>query len=49
MKGLAVNVVAAFAVCALAVSLVVLLLPSVSWAAALEWLTTTLPCGGPGN
>ena len=49
MKGLAVNVLAAFAVCALAVTLAVLLLPSVSWAAALEWLTTTPPCGGPSN
>jgi hypothetical protein len=46
MKGLAVNVLAAFALCALAVSLAVLLVPSVLWAAAFEWLTTTLPCGG---
>lgn len=31
----------------LAVSLAVLLLPSLSWAGVLEWITTTPPCEGP--
>ena len=50
MKGLAVNVLAAFALCALAVILVivaVLLVPDFSWAGTYEWMTTTgpSPCG----
>jgi hypothetical protein len=40
MKRLAVNVLAAFILCALAVSLV-LLLPDVSWASGLDWLTSS--------
>jgi hypothetical protein len=48
MKGLAVNVVAAFALCVLAVSLAVFLVPSVAWADLLEYLTTQPPCKGPG-
>jgi hypothetical protein len=46
MERLAANVLVAFALCALAVTLAVLLVPSVSLAAVLEWLTTTPPCGG---
>ena len=48
MKGLAVNVVAAFALCVLAVSLAVFLVPSIAWADLLEYLTTQPPCKGPG-
>jgi hypothetical protein len=48
MKGLAVNVVAAFALCALAVTLAVLLVPSIAWAEVFEYLTTQPPCKGPG-
>ncbi len=43
MKELAVNVLLAFAVCVLVVTLALLLLPSVSGAAVLEWLTTQPP------
>jgi hypothetical protein len=42
-----VNVLAAFALCVLAVTLGMLLLPSPSWASVLEWLTTSggqAPC-----
>jgi hypothetical protein len=31
----------------LAVSVAVLLVPSLSWAGVLEWITTTPPCEGP--
>jgi hypothetical protein len=48
MKALAVNVLVAFALCAMAVSLAVLLVPSIAWADVLEYLTTQLPCKGPG-
>jgi hypothetical protein len=44
-KRSAVIVLAAFALCVLAVTLAVLLVPGLSWAAVLEWLTTTPPCG----
>jgi hypothetical protein len=47
MERLVVNVLVAFALCVLAVTLAVLLVPGLSWAAVLEWLTTTPPCGGP--
>ena len=40
-------VLAALAVCVLAVSLAVLLVPSLSWADTFGWLTTTPPCEGP--
>ena len=49
MQSLPANVLVAFALCALAVTLAVLLVPSVSSAAVLEWLTTTPPCGGPST
>ena len=48
-KILAVNVLLALGVCVFAVTLAVLLAPSLSSAAVLEWLTTTPPCGGAGN
>jgi hypothetical protein len=46
MNGLAVKVLLAVALCVLAVTLAVLLVPSLSWAAVLEWLTTqgSSPC-----
>jgi hypothetical protein len=47
MKGLTVNVVAAFALCALAVTLAVLLVPSIAWAEVFEYMTTQPPCKGP--
>jgi hypothetical protein len=43
MKELAVNVLLAFAVCVLVVTLTLLLVPSVSGAAVLEWITTQPP------
>ena len=46
-KILAVNVLLAFGVCVFAVTLAVLLAPSLSSPAVLEWLTHTPPCGGP--
>ena len=48
MKALAVNVVVAFALCAMAVALAMLLVPSIAWADVLEYLTTQPPCKGPG-
>ncbi len=45
-KILAVNVLLAFGVCVFAVTLAVLLAPSLSSPAVLEWLTHTPPCGG---
>ena len=48
MKALAVNVVVAFALCAMAVTLAVLLVPSIAWADVLEYLTTQPPCKGSG-
>jgi hypothetical protein len=47
MNTVAVIVVAAFAVCVLAVTLAVLLVPSLAWADVLGWVTTTPPCEGP--
>jgi hypothetical protein len=44
MNRLTVNVLAAFALCVLAVTLAVLMVPSLSWAAVLEALTTQPPC-----
>jgi hypothetical protein len=45
MNRLEVNVLAAFALCVLAVTLAVLVVPpSLSWAAVLEALTTQAPC-----
>ena len=44
---LAVNVLAAFALCVVAVTLAVLLVPSIAWADVFEYLTTQPPCKGP--
>ena len=43
MKELAVNVLWAFAMCVLVVTLALLLVPSVSGAAVLEWITMQPP------
>ena len=40
----AVKVLAALALCGMAVSLVLLFAPDISWAAVLKWLTTSSPC-----
>lgn len=42
-KRMAVNVLAALALCGLVVTLVLLFAPDISWAAALKWLTTGSP------
>jgi hypothetical protein len=47
VKRLAEVVFVAFVVCVLAVTLTLFLVPTISWAAVLEWLTTTPPYGGP--
>jgi hypothetical protein len=44
MNRRAVKVLAALALCGLAVSLVLLFAPDISWAAVLKWLTTSSPC-----
>jgi hypothetical protein len=46
MKSLTVNVLVAFALCALAVTLMLLLAPGLSWATVLESLTSSeqAPC-----
>jgi hypothetical protein len=46
MKRMAVYVLAVLALCGLAVTLVLLLAPDISWAAVLKWLTTSSsgPC-----
>jgi len=46
MNRLPVNVLAAFALCALAVTLAMLLVPSIAWADMFEYLTTQPPCKG---
>ena len=47
MNSVAVSVLAAFALCVLAVTLGVLLMPSIAGADVLEYLTTQPPCKGP--
>ena len=42
-KRMAVNVLAALALCGLAVTLVLLFVPDIPWAAVLKWLTTSSP------
>ena len=42
-KRMAVNVLAAFALCGLVVTLVLHFAPDISWAAVLKWLTTSSP------
>ena len=44
IKRVAVNVLAALALCGLALTLVLLFAPDISWAAVLKWLTTSSPC-----
>jgi hypothetical protein len=43
MNGFAVKVLLAVALCVLAVALAMLLVPSLSWAGVLEWITTQPP------
>ena len=47
MNRVTVIVIAALAVCVLAVTLAVLLVPSLAWADVPGWVTTTPPCEGP--
>ena len=47
MNSVAVNVLAALALCELVVSLAMLLVPSIAWAEVFEYLTTQPPCKGP--
>ncbi len=47
MKRVALGALAVLVVCVVAGTLAVLLLPSLSWANVLEWVTTTPPCEGP--
>jgi hypothetical protein len=47
MKRVALGALAVLAVGVLAVTLAVLLLPSLSWADVLAWATTTPPCEAP--
>jgi hypothetical protein len=48
MNSVAVSILAAFALCVLAVSLAVLVVPSIAWAEVVAYLTTQPPCKGPG-
>ncbi len=47
MNSVAVNVLAALALCVLVVTLAMLLAPSIAWADVFEYLTTQPPCKGP--
>jgi hypothetical protein len=47
VNSVAVSVLAAFALCVLAVTLAVLLVPSIAWAEVFEYMTTRPPCKGP--
>ena len=47
MNSVAVSVLAAIALCVVAVTLVVLLVPSIAWAEVIEYMTTQPPCKGP--
>jgi len=47
MTSVAVNVLAALALCVLIVTLAMLLVPTIAWAEVFEYLTTQLPCKGP--
>jgi hypothetical protein len=47
MKSVAVNALAALALCVLFVSLAMLLVPTIAWADVFEYLTTQPPCKGP--
>ena len=47
MSSVAVSVLAAIALCVVAVTLAVLLVPSIAWAEVFEYVTTQPPCKGP--
>jgi hypothetical protein len=47
MNSVAVNVLAALALCVLVVILAMLLVPSIAWAEVFEYLTTQPPWKGP--
>ena len=47
MNRVALIVIAALAVCVVAVTLAVLLVPGLAWADVLGWMTTPPPCEGP--
>ena len=47
MSSVAVSVLAAIALCVVAVTLAVLLVPSIAWAEIFEYMTTQPPCKGP--
>jgi hypothetical protein len=47
MSSVAVSVLAAIALCVVAVTLAVLLVPSIAWAEVFEYMTTQPPCKGP--
>ena len=47
MMSVAVSVLAAIALCVVAVTLAVLLVPSIAWAEVFEYMTTQPPCKGP--
>jgi hypothetical protein len=47
MNSVAVNVLAALAVCVSVVTLAMLLVPNIAWADVFEHLTTQPPCKGP--
>jgi hypothetical protein len=47
MKRVALGALVVLAVVVLALTLAVILLPSLSWANVIEWVTTTPPCEAP--
>jgi hypothetical protein len=47
MSSVAVSVLAAIALCVVAVTLAMLLVPSIAWAEVFEYMTTQPPCKGP--
>jgi hypothetical protein len=47
VNSVALSVLAAFALCVVAVTLAVLLVPSIAWAEVFEYMTTQPPCKGP--
>jgi hypothetical protein len=47
MNSVAVNVLAALALCVLVVTVAMLLVPNIAWADVFEYITTQPPCKGP--
>jgi len=47
MNSVAMNVLAALALCVLVVTVAMLLVPNIAWADVFEYLTTQPPCKGP--